>query len=75
MAVSSTYKCDICGKLKAEVNHWYVGSEISPANEGDVSADSLGIHRWPKYRDAAGAKHLCGAECVIKYVNEFLGKA
>ena len=74
MAVNSTYKCDGCGKLKAEVNHWFVASEISPSNGDLLNSLSMGIHRWPRHKDAAGVKHLCGAECVIKYVNEFLGK-
>ena len=74
MAVSSTYKCDGCGKLKGEVNHWFVVTELAPQNGDTISSETLAIHRWPRYKDAAGVKHLCGAECVMKQVQRFLGK-
>ena len=68
------YKCDVCGKEKGTVNHWY----------WMVVEDGLRLNRWDgQYWDEStqetisygsrDAIHLCGAECVNKKVNEFLG--
>lgn len=67
MAKVESYKCDVCGKQKGDVNHWFVV----------VSATSfLAIRPWPKEPNDAmtfdGTAHLCGAECVQKMVSQFL---
>ena len=63
MAITETVTCDVCGKQKGQVNHWwmyafggYQRMEIKPWN--DSSADA-----W---------KHACGQGCVMKAVNEFM---
>lgn len=65
-----TYKCDICGKQKGEVNHWLYAL---------LAEDEMKIRKFPLHPKNYGgippeAIHLCGAECVQKKVNEFLSK-
>lgn len=59
--------CDICGKKKGDVNHWWLMSK---------TLTEFRIHRWNEKtvkRLVRFGKHLCGQECVIKAVNEYLG--
>jgi hypothetical protein len=60
-----TYKCDVCGKQKADVNHWWLISS---------GGSSLLIAPWSMETVRSFEFHLCGAECVGKKVNEFLNK-
>ena len=67
MAKVESYQCDVCGKQKGEVNHWWLATLDHP--------EELTLGTWPKLPGeypVEGAFHLCGSECVIKKVNEFL---
>lgn len=63
--IKPTVFCDVCGKPKQAVNHWLMVNELS---------NDFQLMRWDD-DDAKKPKmaHLCGAECVVKKVNEFLG--
>jgi hypothetical protein len=69
MAAQITINCDVCGKQKGEVNHWFV-----------IDVDSEGCHIQefgvtdlnPENRNRT-MKDVCGAECAIKVVQRFLG--
>lgn len=68
--IKPTVFCDVCGKQKGEVNHWLMAYT-------DVQSASLTILRWDAKAFASEGNefwHLCGAECVVKKVNEFLAK-
>lgn len=74
MAVSKKFVCDGCGAEKKEANNWISATDLATANGDSINERSLGLHKWPWMSDAAGVKHFCGAECVIKHVQAFLGK-
>ena len=62
-----TFKCDGCGALKAELNHWF---ELCPP-DAKVSRDSITILPWPD-KPINNAMHLCSDACVIKAVQQWL---
>lgn len=65
MAIRNAYSCDICGKDKQQVNHWWMMS---------FDGESLHLDPWHEEDAEEAAKHLCGQECVIKAVSEYLSK-
>ena len=67
MAIVEQVTCDVCGKLKNTVNHWWI-----------LSSNSGAITIWP-WGKGLGANdsnktHLCGQECVIQAVNRWMGE-
>lgn len=64
MAITQTITCDVCGKQKQQVNHWWLIAEFE---------DSIHVSKW-RDDDAEGEKHVCGQECAIKSVSEWLQK-
>jgi hypothetical protein len=58
------YKCDVCGTVKGESNHWYLGTSHT---------DSFNIFPW---EDAIGdsIKHICGRQCAQKFLETWLSK-
>lgn len=58
-----TYKCDICGTIKGENNHWFhvngrsTGLELSP---------------WGAVSSTETTVDLCSDQCVIKVVQKWL---
>lgn len=60
-----TYKCDVCGKQKGDVNHWWLvwmtpfAFTVRPWGDDQVERTSI---------------HLCGNECVQRKVSEFLSE-
>jgi adenine-specific DNA methylase len=66
MAWTEQITCDGCGKKKGDVNHWWLMEK---------TANEFRIYRWNEQTTKGlirRAKHLCGQECVIKAVNEYL---
>ncbi len=65
--VTMQYKCDGCGAVKGDVNHWWVGWVES---DGQIS-----IAPWDSEEAAIiDRKHFHGAECVHKFVSEAMTK-
>lgn len=62
MAKTEIFTCDVCGRQKGEVNHWYMLS---------IMGGEFILSAWDADKKHAH-KHLCGQECVIKAVNEYL---
>lgn len=65
MAKREVFTCNVCGKDKQITNHWWiayvspgVGFMISPWSDSLAANDQV--------------QTLCGQECVIKAVNEYL---
>lgn len=68
MAWTEQITCDVCGKQKQAVNHWWLMQ---------TTMTEFRLYRWNEKtvkRLIRLAKHLCGQECVIKAVNEYLSK-
>jgi hypothetical protein len=62
--IQQTIMCDICGTQKRQANHWFVARNES---------GELRISGWnPSRLASAGAKHLCGETCSLKFVSHFL---
>ena len=64
MAEVSTFRCDECGKLKEEANHWFRAAEIAGPcfmlmtwgdSEELISPDEI-----------EKTLHLCGMGCALK---------
>jgi hypothetical protein len=58
-----TYKCDVCGRIKGENNHWF---RIDTAGRG------LELHLWGSVPSTASTVDLCSDQCVIKTVQQWL---
>jgi hypothetical protein len=66
MAITQSVTCDVCGKQKGEVNHWYLSS---------VDGGTLHLDKWDDDSAAAAGNHLCGQDCVVKAVNKWMQSA
>lgn len=55
--------CDVCGKHKGSVNHWWLawtdGGTFEVESFRQTDADTI-------------PQHLCGQDCVIKAVNKWM---
>jgi hypothetical protein len=64
MARVETVTCDVCGKVKTEVNNWFVMS----VKNGNGPLLAIWRH---SINDPS--LDLCGEECVLKKVSELIG--
>src|SRR5262249_10601229 len=63
------YRCDGCGVLKGETNHWwYAASTLNAAGVAE-----WWIRQWNSDAESPAVIHLCGTECAIKKLSEFMG--
>lgn len=70
MAVIQAVCCDVCGKQKQEVNHWFKAHATLRSRESFP-----GFSVYPAAEDlAAGFIYLdlCGQECVVKALNKWM---
>lgn len=67
MRLPSPYKCDGCGAIRGETNHWWVGF-ICRFPHGA----RLTVWANEDLEDADG--HFCGVECGMKWVSQVLAK-
>ena len=70
--VPMQYKCDGCGAERKETNHWYTAYKTSKTF-GTV------LSTWEEAKagailDFPGVRHLCGRNCVVKYISELMGE-
>jgi hypothetical protein len=74
MSLQMQVCCDVCGRLKREVNHWWV---MLPSRLTGSRADA----RWMRTavmpwndEDAADpqAQHICGQACMLKAMERFM---
>lgn len=76
MPLIQVYKCDQCGRLKEESNHWFV-TFVSPYNHpkdnGMISVVTLETAKTATF--PVEAKTICGRECVQKVVESFMEAA
>lgn len=66
---SEVYKCDLCKATKGEVNHWFVATSFGS------KAELVQVETWSETAaDARGTSHLCGRECVQKFMDAWMAK-
>lgn len=65
MRVHSPYKCDYCGKIKLETNHWWL-------RETDIEMFALMTWRADRADDDC-IEHICGHECATKALAKYMG--
>jgi hypothetical protein len=58
-----TYKCDICGTIKGENNHWF---------RVDGGIMGLELNPWGIMPPTGTTLDLCSDQCVIKVVQKWL---
>ena len=58
-----TYKCDVCGTVKGENNHWF---------RIETGGVSLELSAWGVAPATATTVDLCSDSCVIKTVQQWL---
>jgi hypothetical protein len=58
----NTYKCDMCGTVKGENNHWF----------RICNADGIKLEAWNKMPSSETTVDLCSDSCVIKVVQKWL---
>ena len=60
----TTYKCDVCGQIKGENNHWF---------RVEAGSAGLELNAWGTAPATASTVDLCSDQCVIKTVQKWLG--
>ena len=58
-----TYRCDVCGTIKGENNHWF---------RIDTGVSGLELNAWGVMPPSATTVDLCSDQCVIKIVQKWL---
>ncbi len=58
-----TYKCDVCGQMKGENNHWL---RIESTDAG------LKLYGWGEIASGPATVDLCSDQCVTKTVQQWL---
>ena len=58
-----TYKCDVCGTIKGENNHWF---------RIDTGVSGLELNAWGVMPPSETTVDLCSDQCVIKVVQKWL---
>ena len=65
MSYERVCKCDNCGQIKGEANHWFVVAQV----------DSFISFAPVEYGDEENSKHLCGQKCAIEVLSRHLTPA
>ena len=58
-----TYKCDVCGTMKSENNHWF---------RIETGVSGLELNTWGVMTPSSTTVDLCSDGCVIKMVQKWL---
>lgn len=71
---TETFNCDICGKQKGSVDHWWLAwSEPYSPHPDAPQRHLFKIYPWENMlAHDATAKHLCGQACLQKLVDRWL---
>ncbi len=74
MSLQMQVCCDVCGRMKREINHWWVLLPGRVTGIGDQTK-WLRISAMPwNDEDAASpmAQHICGQACMLKAIERFM---
>jgi hypothetical protein len=68
------FTCDICGKKKAEANHWWmVALGDVPCFEQDQPHQRFTLMPWnPAESRNPDMYHLCGQQCATQALTRFM---
>jgi len=71
---TETFNCDICGKQKGSVDHWWLAwSEPYRPHQEAPERPMLKIYPWENMSaHDSTAKHLCGQACLQKLVDRWM---
>src|SRR5215831_15906544 len=71
---TETFNCDICGKQKGSVDHWWLAwTEPQSPHDNAPRREMLKIYPWENMlAHDATAKHLCGQACLQKLVDRWM---
>jgi hypothetical protein len=58
-----TFKCDVCGQIKGENNHWF---------RIDSDCGGLSVGAWNTVLATSTTVDLCSDACVIRVVQKWL---
>ncbi len=64
MELPEPFRCDECGSLKRETNHWFLIRWDRPCDGG-----GLVIRPWNRSRRVEGDKEACGEACVLNLLS------
>lgn len=64
MSYSEQFFCDVCGKIKQQVNHWWIVY---------TGSDSFELAGWDaETAKESGIEALCGQECAAKALSQWM---
>lgn len=63
MGVKTIITCDVCGKQKGDVNHWWL---VWASRQG------MWIEPFRLIEADSQPKHICGQECAIRSLNDYM---
>jgi hypothetical protein len=78
MILTDQVKCNVCGALKGETNHWLVAITIPPTEEepGEVCIAFAPIDADTNEEDVelrdGTIEHICGHACAVKRFSQWL---
>jgi hypothetical protein len=74
MTWTETFHCEICGKQKGSVDHWWLAwTESYRPHEDSPERPLLKIYPWENMTaHDADVKHLCGQACVQTLVARWM---
>jgi hypothetical protein len=74
MAWTESFTCNVCGKSKGSVDHWWIGwvDTIQPS-DGESVKPKFQLMPWSELmaRDPQ-VVHLCGAGCAMKETERWM---
>lgn len=74
MTWTEMFECDICGKQKGSVDHWWLAwTELHRPHAEAAERQLFKIYPWENMMaHDASVKHLCGQACLQKLVDRWL---
>lgn len=70
MAEITTFRCDECGKLKQEANHWYRGVSLDGPQRFTLFAWNCIPYPPGELLRPARELHFCGMGCAVKAITK-----
>jgi hypothetical protein len=75
MRVPNLYKCDNCGKMRDETNHWWL-VRFDPPDSKVLEIPP--VFRLSPWNDQLAAElykgHVCSQDCVVKQLSKFMSQ-
>lgn len=80
MSISTQIACDICGKARGTVNHWWIACQDDPRLQpcelnGHQVRNLLIFFRWDdRLSELKSVIHLCGQQCAQVLQSQWMEK-